>query len=404
LHKEINGLASEQRELRVLALGGAGDFGLRTTRLLAANDIVSEIAIGGRSLEKVKAASAAIGAKAKATVVDISDHDKLVSMAKEFDLVLNMAGPEWEVVLKVLKASIEAGTNYCDLCAHNPTIERALELDAEAKASGVIALMGMGGNPGLTSLMMAHASNQVGDPTEVLFCDFYAATAIAGWKDRLTGYVDANQPSAAWKMIMKWATPPFRVFHDGALKSVRERASGFSPWMPGNDQIQAVEIGGIEHITIPRSKPGIRNVHTLVSWFPFGLNESYREIGARSARGELDDSQATLEFVKNLIKEVDRGQKAPTEYLGQHALWAEAMGFKDGRRTKYTCRPTSFGWLSTAHALATGTMKILNGEVKSHGVLTPESCFEPLGFFRDGARSTLNEEPAEILNESWQTI
>jgi saccharopine dehydrogenase-like NADP-dependent oxidoreductase len=80
--------------LQVLALGGGGDFGLRTARLLAASDAVSEIAIAGRSLEKAKAASATIGVKGKAIGVDISDHEKLVSVAKEFDLVLNMAGPE----------------------------------------------------------------------------------------------------------------------------------------------------------------------------------------------------------------------------------------------------------------------------------------------------------------------
>jgi hypothetical protein len=95
-------------------------------------------------------------------------------------------------------------------------MEKALELDAKAKASGVIALMGMGQNPGLTSLMMAHAASKVADPEEILFCDFYADSALAGWRNKLTGYTDTDQPSAAWKMIMKWATPPFRVFHDGA--------------------------------------------------------------------------------------------------------------------------------------------------------------------------------------------
>jgi saccharopine dehydrogenase-like NADP-dependent oxidoreductase len=109
--------------LRVLALGGAGDFGLRALRLLAANGIVSEITVAGRSLEKAKSAAAVLGEKAKASAVDTSDLDKLVSLARTSDLLLNTAGPEWEVVLKALRAAIQAGTNYCDLCAHNPTIE-----------------------------------------------------------------------------------------------------------------------------------------------------------------------------------------------------------------------------------------------------------------------------------------
>ncbi len=390
--------------MRVLALGGAGDFGLRVVRLLASNEIVSEITVAGRSLEKAQSAAAATGEKAKAVSVDISDHGKLVSLARDSDLLLNTAGPEWEVVPKALQAAIDAGTDYCDLCAHGPTFERALALDSAARASGITALMGMGQNPGLTSLLMAHAARQLDQTTEVIFCDFYSVTALAGWRDRLQKYIDTGKASAAWQMIMKWGTPPFRVYHGGALKAVESKAEEVQSNMPGNGQIPAVETGGIEHITIPRSIPGVQNVHTLLSWYPFQLNDSYRDIGAQAAKGELGDSQATQQFIGGLIKEIDRRQTLPKDFVESYMLWAAAIGTKAGKKARYSCWPASTGWLSTVHAMSLGALKVLKGEVNSPGVLSPESCLDPLPFFRDVARSALREEPGELLHEAWQTL
>jgi len=51
--------------------------------------------------------------------------------------MLNTAGPEFEVVLKTLRAAISAGTNYADLCADGPTMEKALEMNSAAKSNDV---------------------------------------------------------------------------------------------------------------------------------------------------------------------------------------------------------------------------------------------------------------------------
>jgi hypothetical protein len=252
--------------------------------------------------------------------------------------------------------------------------------------------------------MMAHAARQLDETTDVLFCDFYAVSSLTGWMDRLRNYVNTGQAAAAWNMIVKWATPPFRIYRDGALKLVEEEAEEARATMPGDGEIRAVEIGGIQHVTIPRSIK-VRNVHTLLSWYPFTLNDIFRRIGAQAAREEMDVSQATLKFVEALVGEFDRSRLVPKEYPVDFALWAEAVGTKGGKRVRYTCWPASVGWLSTVHALVAGTVKILNGEVKLRGVITPEECFEPVAFFKDVARSALvKEEPGKLLNESWQTL
>jgi hypothetical protein len=56
-------------------------------------------------------------------------------------------------------------------------------------------------------------------------------------------------------------------------------------------------------------------------------------------------------------------------------------------------------------ALALAALKILGGEIRSRGVLTPESCLDPLPFFKEVAREMLRtDDPGSLLNEDWQIL
>jgi hypothetical protein len=206
-------------------------------------------------------------------------------------------------------------------------------------------------------------------------------------------------------MIMRWSTPPFHLFRGGKLRLVEDKTEESTSIMPKNGQLKAVEIGGIEHIVMSRSFPTIQEVHTLVSWFPFKLNDAYRDIGSRIAKKELDETKGILEFAEALLSEIEQSKAVPEEFLGGYALWAEAVGKKNGEEARYTCWPASMDWLSTTHALSVGALRILKGEVKKRGILTPESCFDPLPFLKDVARSALKKDySGSLLRESWHTV
>jgi hypothetical protein len=393
--------------LRVLALGGAGRVGRRAVGILASSSLVSEIVIAGRNLEAAQSCAKDTGEKARAVSVDISNKDRLVTLARDCDILVNTAGPEFEVVLKALGAAIMAGTNYCDISAYGPTMEKALELDSAAKAKGVTALMGIGHAPGLTNLMMMHAARQLDSAEEVRTCVFAPASVLGmGWtKEQLRRSKETGQVDASWQLLVKLATPPFHVYRGGAFVTVETKVDEMKIAMPGNGEIPALLVGSTETITIPRSIPGIRNVYALWSWFPFQLNDQHRELGGRVTSGELELSQAGVAFFNSIVAEYDRKQAVPSGLLGDFAQWAEATGIKNGRRARYSCWPASMHWVSTAPALALASLKILGGEVRTRGVLAPESCLDPLPFFRDVACHVLkSDEPGKILNESWQTL
>ena len=77
--------------LRVLALGGAGEYGRQAVRILASSSLVSEIVIAGRKLEAAQSCAKDTGEKARAMSVDISDHDRLVALARDCDILVNTA-------------------------------------------------------------------------------------------------------------------------------------------------------------------------------------------------------------------------------------------------------------------------------------------------------------------------
>jgi hypothetical protein len=394
--------------LRVLALGGTGEYGRHAVRLLASNSLVSEIVIAGRNLETARSYAKEIGHKARAVSIDITDRNKLIALARDCDIVVNTAGPEHEIVLKVLEATITAGTNYCDIGGDGPTTEKALELDSAAKARGVTALLGIGACPGVATLMMVHAARQLDRVEGVRSCGFFPAAAFGITRDAVRSYRETRHLSAGWQMFMKWATPPFHAYRARTLASIENKTEEMKTPMPGNGEVPAVLVGGPEVVTIPRSIPGVQDVYTLVSWFPFHLNGIYVALGGRVAKGELTESQAALTFLELIAAEQDQWQPVPNEFPRYGTRWAEAVGTKDGNRTRYSCWPTSwYGWKNnpTPVALTLAAFKILGGQVRTRGVLTPESCFDPLPFFKEVARQMLKtDEPGRLLNETWQTL
>jgi len=98
--------------MRVLLLGGAGRFGLFTARRLIASDIVSEVAIAGRNQDALTPATSELGEKARVVQVDIHDERRLASVAADYDIIVNVAGPEWEVLLSALRTAIASRPAY----------------------------------------------------------------------------------------------------------------------------------------------------------------------------------------------------------------------------------------------------------------------------------------------------
>ena len=121
------------RTTKVFAIGGTGRIGRASSKILAENEIVSQVAIAARDLRLAEKAAAEIGAKGIAVEVDATNEARLASLARDYDLIVNTAGPDFRVALPVTRAAISAGVHCCDIAADGPSLEKVLALDGQAK-------------------------------------------------------------------------------------------------------------------------------------------------------------------------------------------------------------------------------------------------------------------------------
>ncbi len=370
--------------MRALVLGGSGLFGSFAVRRLAAAKLVSEIGIAGRNEDALKRVASEVGDKARTVQVDIREEDRLASLLPEYDIVVNVAGPEWEVLLPALRAAIAAGTDYCDIGAFGKTIERQLELDSAAKDRNIIAVVGIGFDPGLDNLLAVHASRKFDPAVEVQlrhhwFGPYILSDALEVF--RKTGRVDTSV-HATFRVMNE----PVPVYRDGRWVSVNALENPVEVPLTEHETAWALPLGTSEVVTLPRFLSDVRTVSTVLVVDPPQLHELFLREAERMAREGLAPMEAAKSFLRRIGEDPDRWLKR-TEGLPPPPGWTvsvAATGRKDGRWARYTCWPDGLP-SSTTIPLTVAALRILRGEISARGVLSPESCFEPISFFKEAA-------------------
>lgn len=118
-------------------IGGYGAVGSVAARCLAADGF--RLRIGGRSAERGAAFAAeladATAVDATAASVDATDAESIVRFSADCDVVLNCAGPAYELGVLPRRAAIEAGVHYVDVmdgfaAAFTPPENRIMVLSA----------------------------------------------------------------------------------------------------------------------------------------------------------------------------------------------------------------------------------------------------------------------------------
>lgn len=372
----------------VLLLGGSGRFGSLTARRVVAFDLVSEVGIAGRDQDALTRVASEVGDKARAVQVDILDERRLASVAADYDVVVNTAGPEWEVLLPALRGAIAAGTHYCDIGADGRTVEKQLQLDSMAKERDIVAVVGMGYDPGLDNLLAVHASRQF-ERTEDVQARFYVAGYLSQAVDELrkTGRVDTSL-----QQIVNAMSGPVRIYRDGRWMDIDPLENRVEITLPEGGTVTAYPVGHSEAITLPRHLPGVRSVSCVLGVSTPQLGELLLREARRTLRGEVTAREATRSFLETIGTDPDRWLKTSAGPLAAPGwrMWVVASGWKDGRRARYTCWPIRLG--GTALPLAIAALRILRGEVSARGVLPPEACFEPMLFFEEAARYRRDED------------
>lgn len=365
---------------RVLLLGGSGRFGEGAARCLVRSEVVSEIGLAGRNEGVLRRRVSEIGEKAHSILVNIRDEHHLASVAADYDIVVNAAGPEWEVLLPALRLAIDSGTHYCDLGADGRTAEKQLELDSLAKEHDIVAIVGMGFDPGIDNLLAMHASKKFDSIDDMMFC-FQLALPEDMLREAVSELGKSGRVDSSFQLVMNLISGPVRVYRGESLMMVDPLDHGVEIRSPQGLTLTAYPCASPEQITLPRYLPRVPNISCVSGISPGEISQLMHREAQRISRKEVSAKEATRSFLET----VGRDHK---DWLKGSApgwdMWLVITGLKDGKRARYTCWPVGVGY--TSIPLAVAAFRVLRGEVSVRGVVPPEACFEPMSFFEEVAR------------------
>ncbi len=383
--------------MRVLLLGGTGVFGKSAATLLAREKEITEIAIASRHLATAQRIASEIGDKARAVCVDIKDLTRLSSIASDYNIIVNAAGPTSEVQVPAIQAAIEAGVHYCDLGVIGRTAEKALKLNAQAQAKGVTAIIGTGWCA-LRSLMAVHAAHQL-DEIDALFACFqfdYSPGGFFSPDNFLTRAREQGRVETSAIDIMECARGPVKIYRAGSWLSIEPIEYPMEIIHPSGAMITAYPFDALEAVTLPRYLPVVKNISILMSFVPPPLNELILHHGRRMAKDETDPAKAIVAFYEEALADKNRWLSTPPGFPGGWLMWAGVTGRKNGRQARYICWPGPsmvFDWTNVPLIIV--ALRILRGEITLHGVMPPEACIE-LGSFLEEATKYVHETSREI--------
>jgi saccharopine dehydrogenase-like NADP-dependent oxidoreductase len=136
--------------MRVIVLGGAGNFGARIVRALWGNPTV-DLLVAGRQLVPVSGAEDVPGVVMNIGAPDFAQ--RLRAFAP--DLVIHCVGPFQGQDYHVVKAALEAGAHYLDLAdGRQFIVEFAARVNDQAVRAGRVAITGASTLPALSSAVI----------------------------------------------------------------------------------------------------------------------------------------------------------------------------------------------------------------------------------------------------------
>lgn len=406
--------------MKVFLLGGYGKAGLPAAKLLTQSDLITEIALAGRNLERAESAAAEIGPKAVAVRVDGTDEAALTTLLGDYDIIANAA--YGGTVLPAIRAAIGAGKPYCDVASFGDLVKQVLELSPEAEAAGVTAVIANGISPCISNLMGMHVARQLDQVEQLQIgrADLFSFETTREFTPR-QWHKDAEESLAVFPEFRSLFGLYFGRLEKEEVRTVLDFQHG--SWVERDPIKSGVDVSLTQGDTttaypffsgddfwgmLPGDLAPVAPVEMWFSPLPPQLAEILRAHATRVSAGEMDAEAATDAFYDTVARDPGRWLTLQQELPPITKMWVRAVGQKTGRAARCSCWFTEpmwdvTGWFLTSVALAAAVRKILRGEVPGRGVMHAESAFDPQSFF-DEVVALLPEPPADgkMVDEAFE--
>jgi len=355
--------------MKILVLGGCGNIGSSIARDLIKSNDVEKVDLVDINPDPARIADSVRKSK-KVTVayLDVMEsYSELVKTVQGNDLVINCVAPYPQFGTEVLRAAIDAGVNYADVCDDCSKAMEYFELDGSARKAGVTACTGLGLTPGLTNVLARYGARQLDTVSDI---GIYFIIALIdpigrGGLAQAVGQFDGN----VWQYL------------NGKLTEVPagtggEKATFMKPF--GENEVFYARHP--EPFTLPRSIPGVSNVTDKAIFTPPSVPKLFREI---MAMGLLSDECLTVgtasisprDFIVTYVHQNPDLRSGPAQGASIAAN-VVVRGMSDDALVTHTYRVSGWGGPLVAIPASIGVQMICGSSSLAKGVMAPEAIID----------------------------
>lgn len=377
---------------KVLIIGAGGVGAVVAHKCASVPEVFTDIMLASRTKSKCdKIAEAVGGNRIKTAQVDADNVEELIALINSFkpELVINVALPYQD--LSIMDACLATKTHYMDTANYEPKDEAKFEYKWQwayqdrFKEAGIMALLGCGFDPGVTSIYTAYAAKHHFD--EIHYLDIVDCNAGDHGKAFATNFNpeinirEITQRGKYWENGQWVEIDPMSIHKSIEYPSIGARDS----YLLYHEELES----------LTKNYPTLKRARF---WMTFGqkyLNvlNVLQEVGLTSIKPIVYEGHeiVPLQFLKAVLPEP---ASLAEGYTGQTSIGCQIRGIKDGKERTY------YIWNNCDHAAANkevgaqavsyttgvpamlGAKMILTGTWKGTGVFNVEE-FDPDPFMAE---------------------
>ena len=351
------------RRSDVLVIGAAGQMTSVTALALCTSMPELRVTLADRNAEAVAQLAGRAGGTAVSSLsVDLFDDDALGRAVAGTAFVINGAGPYYRTAAPVMRACVRAGAGYLDIDDDVESTLQALELDAAARAAGVVLYVGHGASPGFTNVLARDVLDRLDTPTEV-----EVAWCVGERRGATLGRAVAEH-------TMHIGAGDFVGWRDGC-RATRESfaAETIFPLAAPLGDYRLYECAHPEPVMLGHSFSHLRSAICWGGLYPQPLNGIIRglAVGVRSGRLSMDEACSFLQAVSAGGAGSWRGWRHALagmlrQVRGGHASVAEVVRYVAAALGRGELRPAS-GIGARARGMFGGKPREVVARVVAHG-------------------------------------
>lgn len=377
---------------KVLIIGAGGVGAVVAHKCASVPEVFTDIMLASRTKSKCDKIAAAVGGnRIKTAQVDADNVEELIALINSYkpELVINVALPYQD--LSIMDACLATKTHYMDTANYEPKDEAKFEYkwqwayQERFKEAGIMALLGCGFDPGVTSIYTAYAAKHHFD--EIHYLDIVDCNAGDHGKAFATNFNpeinirEITQRGKYWENGQWIEIDPMSIHKSINYPNIGERES----YLLYHEELES----------LTKNYPTIKRARF---WMTFGQKyltvlNVLQEVGLTSIKPIVYEGHeiVPLQFLKAVLPEP---ASLAEGYTGQTSIGCQIRGIKDGKERTY------YIWNNCDHAAAyneigaqavsyttgvpamLGAKMILTGTWKDAGVFNVEE-FDPDPFMAE---------------------